>query len=181
MSDVDLETKLRIYMLIVNRYKDSISEKENRSISEIRQRISPYSDFIKNLRTMLVSETYKYPDHFPAALQKALDYMRTIKNFEFKLTFWLAFEEVDQLKAGELMDKALLCASLLRSLDAENVKVLVTKSDVPYVIFDWKNERHLINLATTSLLRGSDVDSLFEKDSLSYAFSDLLFEQYGEE
>lgn len=178
MPEPDLETKLKLYTLIVSRYKDLISEKENRSISETRQRISPYSDFIKNLKSSFTGPNYKYPDNFPSSLQKILDYVSSIKNFEFKLTFWLTFEEMDKLKAGDLLDKALLCASLLRSLDSENVKVVITTSNTPYVCFDWKSENHLINLSTTSLLKGNDVDEIFKKDKVVFAFSDLFFDQY---
>ena len=180
MVDADLETKLKIYSLITNRYKDIIAEKENRSISEIRQRVSPYNDFIKNVSERFTNDMkpYDFNRHFFIAAQRALNYIREIRNFEFLLTFWMSFEEIDEIKAADIMDKAILYAALLRSFGSEDAKVYVTHSKRIFVGFNWNKMPYLVDPRSGSLLGGPDADNAFMKDPLSYIFSDLYFESF---
>lgn len=176
----DLETKLKIYMLITNRYKDLITEKENRSISEIRQKVSPYNDFIRQKKDSLVADfrPYEYEKHFFTAVQRALNYVRTIRNCEFLLTFWMSFEEMEQLKAADIMDKSILFASLLRALGSENVKVYVTRAKRVFVGFNWSSIFYLVDVKNVSMLSGTEADGAFLKDPLAYEFNDLNFESF---
>lgn len=179
----DTETMLKIYKQILQRHGKNISEKEHLSISELRQRISPYNKFIRELRERLLSslQPYDYHTHFFSAVQRAIEYIKGIKNVELPFTFWLTFEETDSIKAAPLIDQALLLAALLRSLESESVKVMITRSKKPYVYFEWENEKYLINPESGSLLRGNDTKKPFSKDPMAYAFSDLFFESYVEE
>ncbi len=184
MADaLDDSTKLAIYKLILNRYKDMISEKESLSISEIRQRVSPYNDFIRKLRDSILSDMAPY-DHrtqFMAAAERAMDYIRRIKTCEFALNFWMDFREIEQLKIATAMDKAILFAALLRSLESEDVKVLVTKSGRALVKFSWKDSPYLFVPESGSLLAGDDALRPFTSDPVAYAFSDLVYENYEEQ
>lgn len=182
VSDADLETKLRIYMLIVNRYKDVINEKESRSISEIRQRVSPYNDFIRQKKESFISDLkpYEHGKHFFTAMQRVLNYIRGIRNFEFLLTFWMGFEEMDEMKAADILDKAILFASLLRSLDSEDAKVYVSKARRIFVGFSWGGDSYMVDVKNGSLLGGPEAANVFIKDQLAYVFSDLSFESFEE-
>lgn len=179
---IDTETKLKLYMLIVNRYKDVISKSEEKSISEIRQRCSPYNDFIRKLRDQLIADlhSYEYDTHFLQALQRVINYIKGIKNFEFLLTFWMSFEEINELKAAPLMDKSLLLTALLRSLDSPDAKVYVTRSKKIYVGFRWGDSAYLIDPMTCSLLSGDFAEKAFVSDPLAYIFSDLNYESFEE-
>jgi hypothetical protein len=180
--DIDTETKLKLYMLIVNRYKDLISKQEERSVTEIRQRISPYGEEVKALRKRLIADIapYEYERDFMPALQRVLAYMREIKPCKFLLTFWMSFSEMDELRIGGVMDKSLLLAALLRSLDGKDVRVIVTKSERIFVGFGWKGERYLIVPESGSMLSGDDAAKPFSEDPQSYSFSDLSYENYEE-
>lgn len=182
MSVMDTETKLKLYMLIVNRYKDLISKSEEKSISEIRQRCSPYNDFVRKLRDQLISDLhpYEYEKHFFQALQRVISYSKGIRNFEFLLTFWMSFEEIVELRAAPLMDKSLLLTALLRSLDCPDAKVYSTKSKKIYVGFRWGGSAYLIEPATCSILSGDFAEKTFIADPLSYVFNDLSYENFEE-
>lgn len=181
-DEMDEKTKLKLYMLIVNRYKDMISKQEEHSVSEIRQRISPYDDQLKSIRDRLIKDIgpYEYDKHFFQAVQRILDYIRNIKTVRFLLTFWMSFEEIDELKVAGVMDKALLLAALLRSLDSKDVKVMVTKSEHVFVGFTWRGDNHLIVPESGSLLAREDSTKMFADDPLAYSFSDLFYESYEE-
>ncbi len=182
-ADLDNETKLKVYMLIVNRYKELISEKEERSVSETRQRVSPYNDLVKSLRDRLLSDfhPYSYERDFMQAVQRAVGHVGAMKTFRMLIPFWMTFEEMEELKIGGVMDKAILLASLLRAFDSRDARVMVTKSGRPLVGFEWKGERHIVLPESGSILNGDDAAKLVAEDPLAYAFSDLVYESYEEE
>ncbi len=180
---IDSETKLKLYMLIVNRYKETISKSEEKSISEIRQKCSPYNNFVRKLREQFVKDLhmYEYEKHFIAALHKVLEYIKNIGNFEFLLTFWMNFDEIDEIKAASPLDKSLLLTAILRSLDCQDAKVYVTRSKKVYVGFRWKGAPYLIDPMTGSLLSGNFAENAFTNDRLSHVFNDLTYETFEEE
>ena len=182
MADLDSQAKLEIYKLVLSRYKDLISEKESRSISEIRQRVSPYDDFIRKLRDSFISDMVPYipQAQFFVAAQRAMDYVRGIRSFEFVFTFWMDFKEMDELKFGTSMDKAILLAALLRSLESEDVRVLVTKRRSAFVKFVWNGAPYLFAAENGSLLAGEDTTKIFADDPIAYSFNDLVYENYEE-
>ena len=179
MTELDVETKLKLYMLIVNRYKDLISEKEEQSITELRNRISPYNDFIRELRKRL-SEGHDIEADFLSVVQKFILYIRKVKNFEFLFNFWMKFEEIDEIGAAPVMDQALLLTSLLRSIDAKDPRVYITKSERIYITFEHNGDKYLVIPETGSLLVGNDVKNVFDNDKPAYSFSDLVYENYEE-
>ncbi len=181
-EDLDASTKLEIYRLVLKRYKDFITEKESLSISEIRQKVSPYNDFIRKINAELTKNvvSYSYKNDFIRAAQNAMDYVREIKTCEFAFTFWMDFEDMQKMKIGTVMDKAILFAALLRSLGSEDVRVLVTKTYKPYVKFSFEKE-YLFVPETGSLLLGEDSMKMFSDDPVSYSFSDLVYENNEED
>ncbi|MEW6035341.1 MAG: hypothetical protein AB1529_01895 [Candidatus Micrarchaeota archaeon] len=181
-DELDAETKLSIYKLVLNRYKDFISEKESRSISEIRQRVSPYNDFVRRLRDSFTSDMapYDHRSQFMAAAERAMDYVRRIRTCEFAFTFWMDFPEIERLRIATAMDKAILLAALLRSLESEDARVLVTRRGRPLVRFSWSGTPYMFIPESGSLLVGDDASKLVSDDPVSYCFSDLVYENYEE-
>ncbi len=182
-NEANNEIRLKVYELIISRYKEKIEEGEHKSISELRERISPYNEFVKQLGERLSPEPkpYEYEKHFPAALQNSIEYIKGITNLELPVSFWIDFHIMDEFKAGDLIDQALLLTSLLRSFGSPTAKMYITKSRKVYVGYEWKGEQHIINPESGSVLSGDDVQKTFAEDPIVYAFSDLYFETYGEE
>jgi len=181
-DELDPATKLDIYKLVISRYKDLITEKESRSISEIRQQVSPYSDFIRKMREVMLNDIVPYDPktHFFTVAQRAMAYVRQIRTCEFSFTFWMTFREMDELKVGTSMDKAILLAALLRSLESEDAKVMVTKSGKAFVRFAWSGSSYMFSAESGSLLAGDDAMKVFSDDPAAYSFNDLIYENYEE-
>ena len=181
-DDLNAKTKLEIYKLVINRYMDLINEKESCSISEIRQKVSPYNDFIRKMRDSILSDIapYDHKRHFFTAAQRAMSYIRGVRTCEFAFSFWMDFNEMDKLKIATSMDKAILLAALLRSLESEDVRVLVTKKGRVFVRFLWDSTSHLFAPGSGSLLLGKDSLKIFSDDPLAYSFNDLVYENYEE-
>jgi len=182
-DDLDDETRLAIYKLVINRYKDLISEKESRSISQIRQAVSPYNDFIRSLRERMLKDTipYEYKRHFFTAAERALSYIRGIRTCEFAFTFWMDFKEMDSLRIATSMDKALLLTALLRAFESEDARVLVTRKGRAFVRFMWDGVAHVVAADSGMLVAGEEgARALFADDPVAYAFNDLMYENYEE-
>ncbi|MFH0737328.1 MAG: hypothetical protein V1827_01620 [Candidatus Micrarchaeota archaeon] len=181
-DELDAETKLAVYALALGRYKDLISEKESRNISEIRARVSPYNDFIRRLRDSFIADMVPYEPgrHFLDAAERAMDYVRRIRTIEFAFTFWMDFSEMEKLKVATAMDKAILLAALLRSLESEDARVLVTKKGKAMVRFTFKTASYMFLAESGSLLMGDDASRLVSDDPISYSFNDTVFESYDE-
>jgi hypothetical protein len=182
-DDLDATTKLGIYRVVLNRYKDVINEKESLTISEIRQKVSPYNDFIRGIREGITKDMIPYNRklQFFDAAQRAISYVRGIKTCEFAFTFWMDFGEMDRLKIGTSMDKAILLAALLRSLESDDVRVIVTKKGSPYVRFSWEEDQYLFVPESGSLLLGEDSMKVLAEDPPAYSFSDLAYESHEEQ
>ena len=179
---MDAEKKLKIYHSVINRYKDLIGEKESNSISLIRQRVSPYNDIIRNTRDNITSNIigYQYKNDFFTAAQAAVNHVRSMETCEFAFTFWMDFKDMEELKVGTAYDKAIYLAAILRSLGSDNVRVLVTKNDLPYVKFIWDAKDYVFSSQTGSLLLGEDSLKLFKDDPVAYSFNDLVYENHEE-
>ncbi len=179
-QELDDSTKLSLYRLVINRYKQIINEKESRSISEIRQLVSPYTPFIEKLRDGFLSDIipYTYKNHFFIVAERAISYIREIKTCQFAFNFWMTFDEIAAQKVATSMDKAILLAALLRSLQSEDAKVLVTRHNKIYVKFSWEQNNYLVSAESGSMLSGDDVNSSFTDDSVIYSFNDLVYENY---
>ena len=173
---VNAETKLKIYMLITSRYKKIISEKEEKTIAEIRARCSPHQEFVRNLKEKIIPS--KTSQSFLSQVEIILSYAHSIENFELLLTFWMEFQEIDTIKAAHPMDKAVLLTALLRSLDCDTAFVYVTKNSKPYVGFETGNKRYIITVENGSLLSWNDAQVFFQSDPIAYRFNDLSYESY---
>jgi len=182
-DDLDAETKLKIYTLILSRYKDTINQNESRSISEIRQKVSPYSEYIKKLRDRLLYDLNPYdPERsFLTAAERSIAYIRGVRTCEFAFNFWMSFDEIESLKIASALDKAMLLAALLRAIGSEDARVLVTKKGKVFVRYGWKGIVYLFNPQTDTLSSGGDSLGIFSDDPLASSFNDLVYDNFEDE
>jgi hypothetical protein len=182
MEGMDTTSKLELYKLIVSRYKDLINEKESRSISEIRARVSPYNDSIRKTRDSMLKDMVPYvpKSQFFVAAERAMDYVRSIRTCEFAFAFWLDFSEMDSLKFGTAMDKSIYLAALLRAFGSEDAKVLVSRKGKAFVRFSYEAALYIFATESGSLLVGEDAMKVFAEDPLAYSFNDLVYENFEE-
>lgn len=178
MSETEKECEL--YRLMVLRYKELIEKSEDRTITEIRAMVSPYNDFIQKKKAEVLSgfPLYNPKNDFFSAMQKAIEYIKSIENIKMPIRFWLSFDELDRLKAGDVYSQALLLASLLRAMEGEDVLVYSTEKGNFYVGFSWQGLKYVVNPENGAMFIGDDVVKLFQDDKPMYSFSDLAFESF---
>jgi len=173
---MDDKKKAAIYLLMLTRYKDMISEKEAKTVTEIRSMVAPRQPFIDSLLRQVLPE---WPQIGRAeALDRILGYFRSIETCEFAFTFWLKPEEMDELRVADPPNKALLFAAFLRSLGFEDAKVYVTKNNLYYVSFRLENKSYLFAPKTNALLADEEISKTFAEDPPRYAFNDLVYDVF---
>ncbi len=175
---MDDRKKAAIYLLMLNRYRDMINEKETKTITEIRAMVAPHQPFVDSIIRRIIPEWPQCGKN--AALERTIGYFRSIEACEFALTFWLKPEEMDELRVADQANKSILFASVLRSLDFDDTKVYVTKSGLYYVGFHLENKNYLFVARTNALVSGEGVSRILADDPPRYAFNDLVYEVFEE-
>ena len=112
------ELKLQLYKLIIDRYRDKIEEYETKSVSDLKDLVQPRNEKIAELRESICAgfHPYVYGEHFPAASKMAFEFVSSFRTLPLPVSFWLSFEEMQELMAGDEIDKSILLCSLLRAL-----------------------------------------------------------------
>lgn len=182
VNSLSQDSKLRLYDLILARYRDKINENETLSVSQIKQKISPEDDHVVSLRQRFIAELglseYKFEKHFFMLAQRTILHMQKISNLSLPFTFWLGFSEMEQIGAGQPLNKGVLLVSLLRSFDCPDARLLVTKKGRVFARFAWKGETHYISVESGSLINGEEIWNIFSDDGPSYSLNDLEYENH---
>ncbi len=118
----------KLYLLIIERYKDYIEQKESLSVAELPTLITPNNELVKKkvdeVRTSF--GTYTYDSNFYKASVDSFHFVRDeIERVVLPLQFWLTPEETLSFGMGDEMDKNILLCSMLIALGNPSAKVLI--------------------------------------------------------
>ncbi len=181
----DSELKLRLYRLIIDRYRDKIEEYEARSVSDLKGMVLPHDAKIEELRETLTSDfhPYVFSEHFVQAAKMAFAHVCTFRTLPIPVSFWLSFSDMQALLAGDEIDKSILLCSLLRSLGSEDAKVEVTDSRNSYVLFSFSGKFFLADHSLDQLQEKTSEQEarLAMKGKPLYAFNDKEYEDFAEQ
>lgn len=167
---------------ILVKHKGEIEEKEARSLSRLRQIISPYSAYVAKIKTEILAPLAPYikEEQFLKAAEKILQHCARIEAVELPIEYTLTFEEMESIKASTLLDKCLLLTSLLRAAGSENAAVVAGR-DYALVKFQLDGTQYAINPKENKLLKGKEAEKYIANSKPQYVFNDLFFEVAGEE
>lgn len=178
------ELKLRICRLIIDRYRDKIEEYETKSVADLKLLVSPRDPKIAEIHASLTEDfhPYVYEEHFLQAAKMAFSYVSSFKTIAAPVSFWLAFSDIEEIGAGDEIDKSLLFCSLLRSLGSENAKVFVTDTRNSYVLFQFSGKSFVADHSQKELSQFDEGQAAISslKGKLLYAFSDKDYEDFQE-
>jgi hypothetical protein len=159
------------------RHKDEIEEREDRSLSRLRQIISPYSAYVSKIKNEIIAPLAPYikEEQFLRAADKIISHCTRIEVIELPIDYSLTFEEMESLGAGSFLDKCLLLTSLLRAAGSENAAV-VSGKEYPLVKFQLNGNSFAINAKENKLIKGKDAEKFILNSKAQYTFNDLFFE-----
>lgn len=183
-EDSDDEIRLKLYRLIIERYREMIEQGESRSVSDLKAMVMPHHEKIKELHESITEgfHPYVYGEHFSQAAKMCFEYVSSFRTIPPPVSFWLGFSEMQELMAGDEIDKSLLLCSLLRSLGSESAKVFVTDSRTSYVLFQFGGKSFVADHSQKELAeKGTGEEALGAiKGRIIYSFNDKEYESFGE-
>ena len=176
--------RLKVFRLIIDRYRELIEAQEQRSVSDLKGAVQPGNESIMAMRESLTSgfHPYVHAEHFPQAARMAFEYVSSFRTLSLPVSFWLDFSEMQSLMAGDEIDKSILLCSLLRSLGSESAKVVVTDSRNAYAVFEFGGRSFVADHSKSQLLEapsGKDAMASLSGKPL-YSFNDREYEDFQE-
>lgn len=123
---------VRIYRLVIERYADLINENESKSVGEIKALVSKENLTIQSIAQRFMGENYVFREHYPAAAEKAYDYVKgeiEFVNTDMSVSFWLEPGQIASEKIGDDDDQAVFLCSLLLALGDENAECVIAELD----------------------------------------------------
>ena len=165
---------------ILKRHKEAIEREEVPSLSRLRQLISPYSEYVSNLKAKILESLapYKKEKKFMDAVERVISHCSSIEVVKLPVQYTLSFEEMEGLQAGPRIGKAVLTTSLLRAMGSETAACIIGNKYV-LVKFRWMNQDYAIDVEKNSLLKEERAEKFIRDSQPRYIFNDLFFE-FGE-
>ncbi|HIH19287.1 TPA: hypothetical protein HA225_04890 [Candidatus Micrarchaeota archaeon] len=183
-SPTDDEVRLKLYKLIIERYRDKIEEYETKSVSELKSLIQPHDQKITSLRDSITAEfhPYVYEEHFLEAAKSAFAHISSFRTIPAPVSFWLSFPEMQEIMAGDEIDKSIVLCSLLRSLGSESAKVFVTDTRNSYVLFQFSSKSYVADHSQRELLEFDSGQNAMQclKGRILYSINDREYEDFQE-
>jgi hypothetical protein len=181
-APTDDELKLRLCRLIIDRYRDKIEEYETKSVLDIKGLIQPRHEKIAELRESITEgfHPYVYEQSFLSAAKMAFAAASSFRTIAAPVSFWLSFSDIQEIGAGDEIDKSILLCSILRSLGSENAKVFVTDTRNSYALFQFEGKSFVADHSQKELSEFADGQAALSslKGKLLYAFNDKDYEDF---
>ena len=180
----DDEVRLRLFRLIIDRYRDKLEEYETKSVSDLKSLVQPRNDKILQVREVLLEDfhPYVYEENFLSAAKLVFSHVSSFRTISAPVSFWLEFSEMYELMAGDEIDKSILLCSILRSLGSENAKVFVTDTKNSYVLFQFAGKSFVADHSQKEILEKPTGAEALEclKGKILYSFNDKEYEDFQE-
>ncbi len=183
-----LERYNRLYLEIINRYKDYIEERENLYVAELPKLVTPENEAVSSFANS-IKETfqgYEYESNFKEAALKAFDYVNnSISVVATPIQFWLMPEETLSLKCGDHFDRAVLLCSMLIALGNPSSKIaIITKENYRAILvccelndkilyMDIEGRKSGEYASKDDLLHGYGADT--DDETAAYEFNDKMY------
>jgi len=144
-SEPSDELRIKLYKLIIERYRDEIEEHENKTVADLKSTIQPHDPIITKTRDSLLESfrPYIYAENFIAAAKMCCEYVSSFATISPPVAFWLTFSDMQSIMAGDEIDKSILLCSLLRSIGSESARVFVTDTKNSYVLCQFSGKFYL--------------------------------------
>jgi len=183
-----LQDRIRIYELIIERYRDYIEKSETKTIADLKSLIRPNDEHVQKKKDELIDSIrpYIYEQHFLKAAESAHKFVREIRTYTTTINFWLTPKEMIDLRGGDPMDKAVFLCSLLVALENQDTHIIVgmNKGIKVAVGFMFNNEFTIIDPISTAKAKGEKdkiIDEWFKEDKRIYEFNDRNYSELKSE
>ena len=174
-----LQDKIKIYEMIIERYREYIERSEAKTITDLKLLVRPNDEIIQRKKDELIQNMrpYVYDQNFLQAAELAHNFIREIRTCNIAIDFWLTPKEMMTLRGGDPMDKAVFLCSLFIALENQDSFVIVgvDKGIKAGVGFTFNNEFYMIDPASSAHAKGEKekiIGEWFKEDKRIYEFND---------
>jgi len=185
-----LQDRIKIYDLIVGRYREYIEKNEAKTITGLKSLVRPNDEAIQKKKEEIIEEMklrpYIYDSHFLKAADGAHKFIMEIRKYILPVDFWLTSKELIDIGGGDPMDKAVFLCSLLVALENQESYVIVgiDKGIKVAVGFVYNNEFYIMDPASASRAKGEKeklIMDWFKDDRKIYEFNDRDYSEIKSE
>jgi hypothetical protein len=192
------ELKFRLHKFLLEKYSETINEKEKKTIGEIKGLIDPDDLSIQSLLAELITKNYSFEKDYLSVAKEAYDFVSKEISFvesDVKLNFWLTPIEIIKHKLADDEDLAVFLCTLLYALGDEKAFVVVAEMENltshAFVITEYKDTFFLFDPSQKKPFEefsGKKEKVLAEYSFMNskikrflYRFNALEYEQFVEE
>ncbi len=134
MADFEENQKLqlKLYKLLLEKYSETINEKEKRTIGEIKGMVDGEDLTIQAIIADFLPEMYNFEENFPETAKKIFEFVENEIDFVesgLNINYWLSPKEILKEKIGDDEDLAVFLCALLAGLGDEKAHVMITELD----------------------------------------------------
>lgn len=172
--------ELYYYKLILKRYNKYINEKEQKSITGLKQMINPedltvqrkLKSFLPNdVQNTNLSFSELSEDQKLLLAKKILEYLSELKTISIDVIFWPTFAELDIIGAADITDKALFGCSLFLGAQIP-CKIYVDTNETYFLVYDIVERRYFYDIENSNEYVGTKLDMLLSKGiKFKYSFN----------
>ncbi|MFA5105880.1 MAG: hypothetical protein WC506_02875 [Candidatus Micrarchaeia archaeon] len=170
--------EIELLKIVLLRYKEHIESSESKSIIEMKAMIKPHDPVIHAQRDSIAEEfhPYIYDQHFMQAAKLACGRAEAIKTVSLPLNFWLSYDDMVAIGAGDEIGKAMFLCSILRSLDSQDAKVAICADGRPRVAFGFGKKTYVCAPGEGIGEKPIEGDmEAIDGQKVSYTFNDLEY------
>jgi hypothetical protein len=183
-----LQDKLKIYEMMVERYREYIERSEAKTITDLKSLVRPNDEVVQQKKEELIQNIrpYVYDQNFLAAAELVHKFIREIRTYSIAVDFWLTSKEMMDLKGGDPMDKAVFMCSLIIAIENPDAYVIVgvDKGIRVAVGFMFNNEFHIMDPTSSAHAKGDKekiIEEWFKGDKKVYEFNDRDYSEIKSE
>jgi hypothetical protein len=174
-----LRGKLKLFELIINRYRTLIERGETKTIADMKLLIKPADPAILKVKEEILEKfrPYIFEQCFLPAAEAAHEFVKAIRAEPTPVDFWLTPSEMLDVGSGDSMDKSIFLCSLLVALEnVESYVIVGTNKTVKVAVgFSFAGEFHIIDPMSAEHLKGKKEEVIQQcfPDAVSiYSFND---------
>ena len=130
MAETEIELRLRLYKLLLDKYSALINEKETKTVGEIKALVNSEDLTIQGIALQHKPGNYEFSANYLQSAESAYNFICSEISYipsELGLDIWLSPKEILSAKVADDSDLAVFLCSVLYALGDEKAEVVVAE------------------------------------------------------
>ena len=144
--------RLKLYRLLLKKYSETINEKEEKTIGEVKAMVNADDLTIQGVVAGFKGEGYDFEKGYPDAAKQAFEFVKKEIHYvkaDIDIDYFLSPVEIMTEKVADDEDQAVFLCSLLLALGDEGASVLIAElenlSTHAFVVIEYDEKAHFLD------------------------------------